>query len=142
MRCFRIRAGTAPISARWWRRNWRRIAAAEADKVEIDGPNVSLLPHMAQGLALALHELATNAAKHGALSSMAGKVSLTWQMRPDHLVLQWIESGGPRDRAAVGPQLRPEGDPRQHREPAWRQGDVRLGAARDAVHVVDPARAK
>lgn len=69
---------------------------AEADKVEIGGPNVSLLPHMAQGLALALHELATNAAKHGALSSMAGKVSLTWELRPDLLVLRWIEAGGPR----------------------------------------------
>ena len=51
---------------------------------------------MAQGLALALHELATNAAKHGALSSMAGKVSLTWELRPDLLVLRWIETGGPR----------------------------------------------
>ncbi len=69
---------------------------AEADKVEIGGPNVSLLPHMAQGLALALHELATNAAKHGALSSMAGKVRLTWELRPDLLVLCWIETGGPR----------------------------------------------
>ncbi len=69
---------------------------AGTDKVEIGGPNVSLLPHMAQGLALALHELATNAAKHGALSSMAGKVRLTWELRSDLLVLRWIETGGPR----------------------------------------------
>jgi PAS domain S-box-containing protein len=69
---------------------------AEADKIEIGGPNVSLQPHIAQGLALALHELATNAAKYGALSSIAGKVSLTWQWLPDALVLQWIERGGPR----------------------------------------------
>jgi PAS domain S-box-containing protein len=68
----------------------------EAEKVEISGSKISLLPHMAQGLALALHELATNAAKHGALSSVAGKVSLTWQSRPDGLILQWIETGGPR----------------------------------------------
>jgi two-component sensor histidine kinase/DNA-binding response OmpR family regulator len=66
----------------------------EAEKVEIIGPNVSLPPHMAQGLALALHELATNAAKHGALSSMLGKVSLNWQLRPDLLVLKWVETGG------------------------------------------------
>jgi two-component sensor histidine kinase len=46
--------------------------------------------------ALALHELATNAAKHGALSSMAGKIRLTWELRPDLLVLRWIETGGPR----------------------------------------------
>jgi PAS domain S-box-containing protein len=69
--------------------------AGEAEKVEVIGPNVSLPPHMAQGLALALHELATNAAKHGALSSMLGKVSLNWQLRPDLLVLKWVESGGP-----------------------------------------------
>ena len=67
----------------------------EVDKVEVIGPNVSLPPHMAQGLALALHELATNAAKHGALSSMLGKVSLNWQLRPDLLVLKWVETGGP-----------------------------------------------
>jgi two-component sensor histidine kinase/DNA-binding response OmpR family regulator len=68
----------------------------ENAKVEVSGATVSLQPHVAQGLALALHELATNAAKHGALSSMAGKVSVTWQSRSDHLALQWIESGGPR----------------------------------------------
>ena len=69
---------------------------AEAEKVKIGGPKVSLLPHMAQGLALALHEMATNAAKHGALSSMAGKVSVTWQVQPESLILQWVETGGPR----------------------------------------------
>jgi PAS domain S-box-containing protein len=69
---------------------------ASTDKVQVSGPNVSLQPHMAQGLALALHELATNAAKHGSLSSITGKVSITWQSRPDFLALQWIESGGPR----------------------------------------------
>ncbi|MGO9699290.1 MAG: response regulator [Xanthobacteraceae bacterium] len=68
---------------------------AEAEKVNITGPRVSLLPHMAQGLALALHEMATNAAKHGALSSVAGKVSVTWQTQPDTLVLLWQENGGP-----------------------------------------------
>jgi PAS domain S-box-containing protein len=67
----------------------------DADKVEVIGPDVSLPPHMAQGLALALHELATNAAKHGALSSMLGRVSLNWQVRPELLLLQWVEAGGP-----------------------------------------------
>jgi CheY-like chemotaxis protein len=54
------------------------------------------LPATAQGLALALHELATNAAKHGALSSMKGKVSLTWRMEADTLTLNWLEDGGPK----------------------------------------------
>jgi PAS domain S-box-containing protein len=70
--------------------------AGEVDKVQVTGPNVSLPPHMAQGLALALHELATNAAKHGALSSLLGRLSLNWQLRPDYLILEWIEAGGPR----------------------------------------------
>ncbi len=65
------------------------------DKVAIAGPDISLEPSTAQGLALALHELATNAAKHGALSSDTGRVGLTWQLRPDALVLNWTESGGP-----------------------------------------------
>jgi PAS domain S-box-containing protein len=70
--------------------------ASEAEKVEVSGPNISLMPHMAQGLALALHELATNAAKHGALSSPAGRVSVSWQSLADTLTLHWSESNGPR----------------------------------------------
>jgi PAS domain S-box-containing protein len=68
----------------------------ESDKVQIGGPAISLQPHTAQALALALHELATNAAKHGALSSMSGKVMITWMNGPDALVLHWNETGGPR----------------------------------------------
>ncbi len=45
------------------------------DRIRCGGPDISLQPATAQGLALALHELATNAAKHGALSSPAGKIS-------------------------------------------------------------------
>jgi PAS domain S-box-containing protein len=65
------------------------------NKIELKGPNVSLSPATAQGIALALHELATNAAKHGALSSLKGRVSLTWQLQSDTLTLHWAESGGP-----------------------------------------------
>src|ERR1700729_2383057 len=70
--------------------------AGEVDKVQVTGPNVSLPPHMAQGLALALHELATNAAKHGALSSLLGKLSLNWQLLRGDLVLELTQTGGPR----------------------------------------------
>ena len=52
------------------------------DKIKFGGPDISLQPATAQGLALALHELATNAAKHGALSSPTGKIGLDWQLRP------------------------------------------------------------
>lgn len=68
----------------------------EAERVLTHGPKVSLDPAAAQSLALALHELATNAVKYGALSSMFGRVELTWEFDPDNLVLHWAEIGGPR----------------------------------------------
>jgi PAS domain S-box-containing protein len=67
-----------------------------SDKIQYNGPDISLQPATAQGLALALHELATNAAKHGALSSPAGKVSLEWALDSDALILRWSEEDGPR----------------------------------------------
>ncbi|MGB8430308.1 MAG: hypothetical protein WCE72_10840, partial [Pseudolabrys sp.] len=50
----------------------------------------------AQTIALALHELATNAAKYGALSTASGRVALTWRTEPAKLELVWVESGGPK----------------------------------------------
>ncbi len=67
----------------------------EAESVVAVGPEVVLQPATAQALAIALHELATNAAKYGALSTAAGTVGLTWELEPANLVLQWTESGGP-----------------------------------------------
>src|SRR6187399_2952999 len=75
----------------------------ETAKVETSGPNVSLQPAAAQSLALALHELVTNAAKYGALSSMAGRVHLTWELNPGTLVLRWTETGGPPTQAPSSP---------------------------------------
>lgn len=95
------RAHTLLSDSRWEGADLATLVAEEldpyraADKVGIDGPDISLHPSTAQGLALALHELATNAAKHGALSSVNGKLRLTWQLRPDALVVQWEETGGP-----------------------------------------------
>ena len=67
------------------------------------GPNVSLQPAAAQSLALALHELVTNAAKYGALSSMSGRVHLAWELNPGTLVLRWTESGGPPTQPPSSP---------------------------------------
>jgi len=95
------RAHTLLSDSRWHGADLGRLVAEEmapyraGDKIEISGPDISLQPATAQGLALALHELATNAAKHGALSSMTGKVSLGWQLQPDTLILHWAENGGP-----------------------------------------------
>jgi len=68
------------------------------DRIETDGPAISLQPASAQTLTLALHELATNAVKYGALSSMAGRLKVSWELKPSTLVLHWQESGGPRAR--------------------------------------------
>jgi PAS domain S-box-containing protein len=65
-------------------------------RVQIDGPKVLLEPNAAQGIAVTLHELATNAAKYGALSVPEGKVRVEWSRAADgRLVLRWSETGGP-----------------------------------------------
>jgi PAS domain S-box-containing protein len=68
---------------------------ARLERVRISGKNLSLHPSAVQALALAFHELATNAAKHGALSVPYGNVQVTWELHDDQLKLRWIESGGP-----------------------------------------------
>ncbi len=67
----------------------------EAERVEIRGAELLLEPAPAQTLALVLHELATNAAKYGALSVASGRLKVNWEMRRSSLMLSWIESGGP-----------------------------------------------
>ncbi len=66
------------------------------ERVRISGKSLSLHPSAVQALALAVHELAANAAKHGALSAPSGSVEVTWESRDDQLELRWIERGGPR----------------------------------------------
>ena len=65
-------------------------------RIVAEGPAVVLLPSTAQAMALALHELATNAAKYGALSNDRGQLRVVWTVGHDALVLDWEESGGPR----------------------------------------------
>jgi two-component sensor histidine kinase/CheY-like chemotaxis protein len=74
--------------------------SAHADHIRVAGPKIVLDPTTAQTLALALHELATNAAKYGALSRISGVLELSWQVHPDTIDLNWREAGGP---AAVTP---------------------------------------
>ncbi len=65
------------------------------NQVAVTGPEVQLQPATAQTLALALHELATNSAKYGALSTMSGRLSVDWDDREGLLRLVWHEQGGP-----------------------------------------------
>jgi two-component sensor histidine kinase len=62
------------------------------------GPDAPLAAGKALLLSMALHELATNAVKYGALSGATGQVTLSWrrEANPDRMVFEWRESGGPR----------------------------------------------
>jgi two-component sensor histidine kinase/PAS domain-containing protein len=64
-------------------------------RVRIDGPALVLEPKTAQAIAVALHELATNAAKYGALSDGGGRVEVAWSCAEERLNLRWTERGGP-----------------------------------------------
>jgi two-component sensor histidine kinase len=65
-------------------------------RLRISGPDVMLEPNKAQTIAISLHELATNAAKYGSLSTSDGDVEITWSHAADgRLSLCWKESGGP-----------------------------------------------
>jgi two-component sensor histidine kinase len=75
-------------------------------RLELSGPETMLPASMAQPMAMVLHELATNAVKHGALSVPAGRVSVSWRVEPGPprlLQLRWSEAGGP---AVSGPPER------------------------------------
>ena len=65
-------------------------------RVAIEGPQVLLEPNAAQAIAVTLHELATNAAKYGALSTPEGRIELQWSHATDgELSIRWTEMGGP-----------------------------------------------
>ncbi|MER2265575.1 HWE histidine kinase domain-containing protein [Methylobacterium oxalidis] len=70
-----------------------------ADRFRAGGPKVWLTPRMSLAFVMALHELATNAVKYGALSNDKGRVILNWDIvdgsQPEHLWLRWEELGGP-----------------------------------------------
>ena len=96
-------------AARWRGAAIDHLAAAELGAIAPDqaswaGPELFLTPRAANALSLALHELATNAVKFGALSQEGGHVALRWSLRPEGgFELTWTESGGP---AVVAPSRR------------------------------------
>lgn len=68
--------------------------------VALEGPQVDLAPNDALSFGLALHELATNAAKYGALSVGEGSISIKWDLTEPNLAeVEWLESGGPPVKA-------------------------------------------
>jgi len=68
----------------------------EGQRASLGGPPVMLPPGAAQPFAMAVHELATNATKHGALSQPGGQLSIAWRLAEGpRLELRWAETGGP-----------------------------------------------
>lgn len=64
-------------------------------RIALDGPSVDLPSDIAVPIGMAIHELTTNAAKYGALSTGRGRIAITWGVEAGVLHLDWRESGGP-----------------------------------------------
>jgi two-component sensor histidine kinase len=97
-------AHTLLSQSRWEGANIKQLIEEElaaykkagASRVTIHGPAMALKPAAAQSMAMVIHELATNAVKHGAWSTTAGRVDVTWSVDgAKQLALRWLESGGP-----------------------------------------------
>ncbi|HEY6916033.1 MAG TPA: PAS domain S-box protein [Allosphingosinicella sp.] len=71
---------------------------AEDGRFSVEGPDLRLPAQAAVSLAMALHELATNAVKYGALSGPEGSVALRWSAESERLQFRWTEAGGPEVR--------------------------------------------
>jgi PAS domain S-box-containing protein len=87
----------------WGGADLRRIVAAalkpfretdDESRINVEGPALYLAPKIALAFTMALHELATNATKYGALSQ-GGQVDVNWRIEGDRLLFRWRESGGP-----------------------------------------------
>jgi PAS domain S-box-containing protein len=106
------------VESRWLGAELSAVVAQElapytetfGKRVIIDGPPTLLEPSVAQAIAVTLHELATNAAKYGALSQLNGKLNVGWSDVADRqLRLRWTETGGPAvqkpERGGVGSRI-------------------------------------
>jgi two-component sensor histidine kinase len=103
-------------------------------RIVLKGPDVAVGAKAVTGLALALHETATNAVKYGALSQPSGAIRVTWDASGDDFHLEWDETGGPV--IDVTPQARGFGSVLTERsitgelggkiEHDWRRNGLRL----------------
>ena len=78
-----------------------------AQRIQVGGPSIMLSEDFGAGLGLAVHELATNALKYGALSNNEGRVSFTWSVIPEgdvqNIAFEWKELGGPQPNPPAKP---------------------------------------
>jgi len=101
------RTHTMLVSSDWQRINIAQLLSSElasfddatGQRLRCDGPHLDLPSDFALSLGLAIHELTTNAVKHGALSVPQGKVEISWLVEDrgdvNQLRLNWVERGGP-----------------------------------------------
>lgn len=87
-------------SREWIAANLADVVAHALDafavgQVDASGPDLDVSPRQALALSMALHELATNATKYGALSCSEGRVRVEWRVEDERLTLEWQERGGP-----------------------------------------------
>lgn len=75
------------------------VAELIDDRIKLSDPPLNLAAAGAQAVGMALHELATNAGKYGALSSSPGRIEIAWRLdmvaAGDQFTLSWVEAGGP-----------------------------------------------
>jgi hypothetical protein len=67
---------------------------SDDERLDLHGPDLMLPPKVAVSLAMAIHELATNALKYGSLSTETGKVTIRWSTENERLKVEWKEQGG------------------------------------------------
>lgn len=105
----------ALLSSKQWKRTPIKVVLEtilspyDAKSFHIEGSDVLLPPYVCLALSMVFHELATNAAKYGALSDRNGKIDVGWKLAGETVVLDWRESGGPEaktpDRSGFGSSL-------------------------------------
>ena len=94
------------------RENWTEASVEEIVRQEIEpfglkkaiftGPNLRLKPQQCLSLGMVIHELATNAAKYGALSTPDGHIEVTWSAVDKTIRMKWREIGGPKSKVPDG----------------------------------------
>ena len=106
------------------------LLAPFLDRISFRGPNVFLEPDPTFGLTMALHELVTNASKHGSLSEPSGRVDLVWSVSRTQkgltLMLDWKESQGPTPKRQRRPGLRHPAHQHGDRAPTQRPSATEL----------------
>ena len=112
-------------------------------QISVKGPPLGLNPEAARNIGLALHELATNASKYGALSVPEGKVTVHWELakrRRRRFRMTWRESNGPVVTRAQTSRFRPPGYPGDDSAGSGRKGDTRVLTGRCQVVTRYPGR--